>query len=376
MPVSGPLAGMLVVDMTRVLAGPFCTMVLSDLGARVVKVEPPAGDDARRFGPFVDGVSAYFASLNRGKESIALDLKEAGDRDVFERILSRADVLVENFRPGVMQRLGYGWEALHDRYPSLVLGSVSGFGQTGPYAERPAYDVIVQAMGGMMSLTGQPDGPPARVGSSIGDIGAGLFACVGIQAALLEAARTGVGRRVDVAMLDCQVAMLENAIARYRASGAVPTPLGTRHPSIAPFEALTASDGYVVVAAGTDALFEALCGAIGRPELARDPRFADNASRMENVETLAADLEGTLVSGSVASWLERIGDAGVPCGPLNDVAQVLEDPQVRARNMVVRADELEVAGNPIKISGIEDPTTRKPAPALDGDRAALLAEFG
>ena len=376
MPVPGPLTGTFVVDMSRVLAGPFCTMLLADLGARVVKVEPPAGDDARRIGPFMEGVSAYFASLNRGKESIALDLQEAGDRAVFEQLVSRADVLVENFRPGVIERLGYGWETLHARHPRLVVASVSGFGQTGPYAERPAYDVIVQAMGGMMSLTGPSGGPPSRVGSSLGDINAGLFAAVGIQAALLERARTGAGRRVDVAMLDCQVAVLENAIARYRVSGVVPGPLGTRHPSIAPFQALAASDGFVVVAAGNDALFEKLCGAVGRSELAREPRFASNDARMENVEQLAATLEDTLAAEPVAVWLERLLDAGVPCGPLNDVAQVLEDPQVRARNMVVRSGGFELTGNPIKLSETDDPTTREPAPGLDADRTALLAEFG
>ena len=199
---------------------------------------------------------------------------------------------------------------------------------------------------------------------------------VGIQAALLECTRTGAGRRVDVAMLDCQVAMLENAIARYRASGVVPGPLGTRHPSIAPFQALAASDGFVVVAAGNDALFEKLCGAVPRPELAADPRFASNDERTANVEDLAAALEEALAAEPVAVWLERLGGAGVPCGPLNDVAQVLKDPQVRARNMVVRSGDLALAGNPIKLSGTEDPATRVPAPALDADRAALLAEFG
>ena len=223
---------------------------------------------------------------------------------------------------------------------------------------------------------GTPGGPPSRVGSALGDSGAGLFAAIGIQSALLERVRTGSGRWVDVGMLDCQVAMLENAIARFQASGEVPGPLGTRHPSIAPFQALAAADGFFVVAAGNDALFEKLCGAVGRPELTHDPRFADNALRAANVEELIAALEGHLASGTVEIWLDRIGGAGVPCGPLNDVAQVLEDPQVRARNMVVRAGDLEVAGNPIKLSDTEDPSTRSPAPALDADRADLLAEFG
>jgi CoA:oxalate CoA-transferase len=378
---AGPLAGIFIVDLTRVLAGPYCTMVLADLGARVVKVESPAGDDARRIGPFVNGVSAYFASLNRGKQSIALDLKDAADRAIFDALVARADVLIENFRPGVMQRLGYGWEVLAAKHPSLVMASVSGFGQTGPYATRPAYDVVVQAMGGIMSLTGELGGEPARVGTSLGDIGAGLFSAIGIQAALVERARTGVGRHIDVGMLDCQVAMLENAIARYRATGNVPGPLGTRHPSIAPFQALRASDGHVVVAAGNDALFAKLCAAIGRSALASDARFVSNALRTENVDALAVELETVLATAGVTHWLERLEAAGIPCGPLNDVAAVLDDPQVRARNMIVSSEDptagtLTLAGNPVKLSGVEDPPTRPAAPALDADRQALLDELG
>ncbi len=381
MQAAGPLAGIFIVDLTRVLAGPYCTMVLADLGARVVKVESPAGDDARSIGPFVNGVSAYFASLNRGKQSIALDLKAAADRAIFDALVARADVLIENFRPGVMQRLGYGWEVLAAKHPSLVMASVSGFGQTGPYATRPAYDVVVQAMGGIMSLTGELGGEPARVGTSLGDIGAGLFSAIGIQAALVERARTGVGRHIDVGMLDCQVAMLENAIARYRATGDVPGPLGTRHPSIAPFQALRASDGHVVVAAGNDALFAKLCAAIGRSALASDARFVSNALRTENVDALAVELETVLATAGVTHWLERLEAAGIPCGPLNDVAAVLDDPQVRARNMIVTSEDptagtLTLAGNPVKLSGVEDPPTRPAAPALDADRRALLDELG
>src|SRR5262249_1441973 len=223
-----PLAGLLVVDLTRVLAGPFCTLVLAELGARVIKVERPGpGDDARSVGPHIHGKSAYFMSLNRGKESIALDLGVDADRAVFEKLVARADVLVENYRPGVLAKLGYAWETLHARWPRLVVASISGFGQTGPYAPRPAFDMVVQAMGGVMSLTGHPGGPPTRVGTSIGDITAGLFGASGILAALYERAATGVGRRVDVAMLDAQVAILENAIARYAATGQRPRPRGT-----------------------------------------------------------------------------------------------------------------------------------------------------
>jgi CoA:oxalate CoA-transferase len=378
---SGPLSGLLVVDLTRVLAGPFCTMVLADLGARVIKVEVPGrGDDARAIGPFVHGESAYFASLNRGKQSIALDLKDAADRTVFEKLLARADVLVENFRPGVMDRLGYGWSSLHERFPKLVAASTSGFGQTGPYAQRPAYDVVVQAMGGVMSLTGHPGGDPTRVGTSIGDISAGLFTAIGIQAALVDRARSGQGRQVDVGLLDCQVAILENAIARFAATGDVPGPIGARHPSITPFDAFSTRDGHIVIAAGNDALFATLCQTVAAPELSDDARFASNDERTRNADALKALLEARLCERNSADWLEAFEHAGLPCGPLNDVAQVLADPHVAARNMIVSAPDaagepLRMAGNPIKLSDFDDPDTREAAPELDADRAGILAEL-
>lgn len=366
----GPLAGLTVVDLTRVLAGPYCTMVLADLGATVHKVEHPRhGDDARHIGPFINGVSAYFASLNRGKRSLALDLKDPADRARFEALLDQTDVLVENFSAGVMDRLGYGWDVLHARWPHLVYAAVSGFGHTGPYADRPAYDMVVQAMGGVMSITGPEGGPPVRVGSSIGDITAGLFATVGILAALEDRHRTGEGAFVDVAMLDAQVAILENAIARYQANGEVPGPLGTRHPSITPFAAFEASDGRLVVAAGNDALFRRLCEELGRPAVADDPRFASNASRCEHHAALAAAMDEALGAAPVATWLERLRAAGIPCGPLNDIPAVLDDPQVSARNMLVTVDDprlpgFRVAGNPIKLSGHPDPDHRGPVPDL------------
>jgi len=377
----GPLSGILVVDLTRVLAGPFCTLVLADLGARVIKVEAPGrGDDARQFGPFVEGRSAYFTSLNRGKQSIALDLGAQVDREIFERLLARADVLVENFRPGAMARLGYAWESLHERYPRLVMASTSGFGQTGPYAQRPAYDIVAQAMGGIMSLTGQPGAPPTRVGTSLGDIAAALFTAVGIEAALLERERSGRGMHVDVAMLDAQVAILENAIARYAATGEVPGPLGSRHPSITPFEALATGDGYVVIAAGNDVLFAALCRTLGCEVLAGDARFASNELRTRNHDALKPALETALAARSTAEWLALLSEAGVPCAPIQNVKQVLEDPQVAARNMVVTLDaaaagNARTAGNPIKLSAFEDPPHRDAAPDLDADRARILAEL-
>ena len=377
----GPLADIVVLDMTRVLAGPFCTMLLSDLGARVIKIEPPGGDDARAYGPWVDGESAYFMSLNRGKESLALDLRAPDDRALFERLLAAADVLVENFRPGAMARLGYGWDSLRESHPRLIYAACSGFGQTGPLARRPAYDMVVQGMGGIMSLTGHEDSPPTRVGTAIGDIAAGLFTAVGVNAALHERARTGRGRFVDVAMLDCQIAILENAIARYTTTGESPPPSGARHPSIAPFECYECAGGHVVLAAGNEALFGKLCEALGREDLQADPRFAGNPKRMENVLALKAELERTLKTRDAAHWLAVLEAAGVPCGPLNDVAGAVAEPQVRARNMVVRIDDpkagpVRVAGNPIKMSGHADPPTRGPIPELDGARAAIAAEFG
>jgi CoA:oxalate CoA-transferase len=372
----GPLADLLIVDLTRVLAGPYCTMVLADLGARVIKVErPEVGDDARAFPPFVDDQSAYFASLNRGKESIALDLKAAPDREIFEALLGRADVLVENYRAGTLDRLGYDWERLHREFPRLILASASGFGQTGPYATRPAYDMVVQAMGGVMSLTGHPGGPPTRVGSSVGDITAGLLTAVGILTALHHRSESGQAQRVDVAMLDGQVAILENAIARYVASGTVPGPLGARHPSIAPFEAYATADGHLVIAAGNDALFAACCEVLGIRELADDPRFADNPSRVAHVEALGAAFESQLAKANTREWLERLEAAGVPCGPIQNVEEVLRDPQVLARNMVIRAGGLKMAGNPVKISGFPDPEEREPAPALDAQRRSILREL-
>ena len=377
----GPLSGILVVDLTRVLAGPFCTMVLADLGARVVKVETPGrGDDARAIGPFVDGRSAYFLSLNRGKESLSLDLKRDGDRAIFETLLERADVLVENFRPGVMERLGYGWDHLHARLPKLIVASTSGFGQTGPYAQRPAYDVVVQAMGGIMSLTGHPGGEPTRVGTSIGDIAAGLFTTIGVEAALIDRERTGTANRIDVALLDCQVAILENAIARYAGTGVVPGPIGARHPSITPFDAFATRDGHVIIAAGNDSLFEKLCTVLRTPELLEDERFGSNEARTRHEGDLKREVEVALAADDTAVWLDALGTAGVPCGPIQDVAQILADPQVAARNMVVTsgnggADPLRMAGNPIKLSGHPDPATRAPAPDLDADRTSILAEL-
>ncbi|HVM82127.1 MAG TPA: CoA transferase [Stellaceae bacterium] len=382
MAASGPLSGITVVDLSRILAGPYCTFLMAELGARVIKVEPPGkGDDAREYGPFKNGVSTYFASVNRGKESIALDLKAPADKRIFEALLGRADAIVENFRPGTMEKLGYGWETLHPRYPRLIYASASGFGHTGPFSNYPAYDMVVQGLGGIMSITGHPGQPPVRIGMSIGDIGAGLYTAVAVHAALLHRERTGEASKVDIAMFDCQLALLENAIMRYTVTGEVPGPLGARHPSITPFEAMATADGHIIVAAGNDGLYQKLCAALGRPDLAENPDYRSNDLRNRNHDRLKAEIEKELERKPTADWIAIIEKAGVPCGPINNVAQALAHPQVEARNMLVSVDDpkagaLKLAGNPLKLSAFPDPPTRSPAPALDADRAKLLRELG
>jgi CoA:oxalate CoA-transferase len=374
--VDGPFSGLLVLDLTRVLAGPFCTMMLAELGARVIKVEDPrGGDDARRFEPFFEGQSAYFASLNRGKESIALDLKDNGARAVFEKLVRRADVLVENFRPGTLERLGFGYEQLRALNPRLIYAAVSGFGQTGPWSRKPAYDLIVQALGGMMSVTGQPGDPPTKAGTSIGDITGGLFLLAGIAAALYHREKTGEGQQVDVAMLDGQLAILESAVMRYATTGQVPGAMGNRHPSIAPFEPYATADRPLVIAAGNDVLFTKLCHALGRPDLALDSHFSNNRERVRYAEELKIVLEGVLRAAPAAHWVALLDAAGVPCSLIQNVGEAIAHPQTQARNMIVQAGGLRMAGNPIKLSAFADEPTRRPAPALDADGGRIRQEL-
>ncbi len=377
----GPLSGVTVIDLTRVLAGPYSTMILAELGARVIKVETPGrGDDAREYGPFVNGKSAYFISVNRGKESIALDLKDDGDRATFEALLAGADVVAENFRPGTMEKLGYGWDNLKDRYPALIYAACSGFGHTGPHSKRPAYDMVVQAMGGIMSITGQPGQEPTRVGMSIGDIGAGLFTTIGIVTALYDRASTGRGRKLDVSMLDCQIALCENAVARYGATGTAPGPLGGRHPSITPFQTFRTLDGWMVVTAGNDVMFQRFCDILDRVDLKDDPRYASNNLRNENQASLEPEIESMLAARSTADWLALLDPAGIPASGINDIGTVMAHPQVEPRNMVVEVDDptagrLKLAGNPIKLSGFDDPPARATAPDVDRDRERILEEL-
>ena len=372
----GPYSGLLVIDLTRVLAGPFCTMMLAELGARVIKVEnPQGGDDARHFDPIVDDRSAYFQSLNRGKESVALDLKDPADRAVFLEMVRRGDILVENFRPGTLERLGLGYDQLRTLNPRLIYAAVSGFGHTGPWSPKPAYDMIVQALGGLMSVTGFPGGPPTKAGTSVGDITGGLFALAGIGGALYHRERTGAGLKVDVSMLDGQIAILESAVMRYAATGQTPGPIGNRHPSITPFEPYATADRPLIIAAGNDTLFARLCQALGVPELAADPRFATNAGRNRHADALKAALEVVLERAPARHWVEVLDAAGVPCSPIHTVADAVDHPQIRARNMIVTAGGLRMAGNPVKLSAFPDPPTRPAAPDLDADGAKIRQEF-
>lgn len=382
MALMGPLSGITIIDLSRILAGPYCTLLMAELGARVIKVEAPkTGDDARQYGPFKNQKSTYFASVNRGKQSIVLDLKAAADREIFERLLDRADAVVENFRPGTMERLGYGWESLHPRYPRLIYAAASGFGHTGPYSHYPSYDMVVQGLGGIMSITGVPDGPLVRVGTSIGDLAGGLYTAVALNAALLHRERTGEATKVDVALFDCQLALLENAIMRYTTTGEIPGPMGARHPSITPFEAFATGDGHIIIAAGNDGLFVKLAEALGRPELAENPLFKTNPLRNQHQAALKAEIEAALKNGTTDHWIAVLERAGLPCGPVNNVAQALAHPQVEARNMLVEVDDpvtgpLKLAGNPMKFSAFADPPTREAAPDLDADRASILRELG
>ncbi len=359
-------------DLTRVLAGPYCTMILADLGADVVKVERPGvGDDSRHFGPFLpSGMSAYFASINRGKKSITLDLHEPRDVEMLGRLAAKADVLVENFRPGTMEGYGLGSDTLRQRNPKLIYTSLSGFGRTGANAQRPAYDVIIQAMSGLMSITGQDAASPVRVGTSISDILSGLFGAIGILAALHRRGKTEAGADLDLAMLDATVAALENAISRFEVTGSIPQPIGTRHPSIAPFQAFPTADAPIVVAAGNESLWKKLCDVIGRPELAADSLLATNAARAQHVDYLAEKLTERFRTQPAAAWLEKLAQAGIPSGPIKSIADVVRDPQLAARGMLhpMRTGtdgSFLTAGSPLRLDG---------APLALSDRAPELGE--
>lgn len=377
---TGPLDRVTVLDVTRVLSGPYCTMMLADMGARVIKIEQPGrGDDTRGWGPpFQRGESSYFLSINRNKESVTLNFKPAAGRRVLEALIARADVLVENFRPGTLERMGLGYAELAGRHPRLIYCSVSGFGQTGPRRLEPGYDAVMQGEGGLMSITGAADGPPYRLGVAIADIVSGMFAAYGVAMALMARQRTGRGQLVDIGMLDSVAAVLTYQAAICFATGEAPKRLGNRHPTIVPYETFPASDGDLVVAVGNDELFQKFCKLLELPSLAADPRFATNKARVEAQDALRPFLIDRLRTKPCQAWIAALRDAGVPCGAVRDLQQVLADPQLLERAMVVAMDHpaagpIKVLGTPVKLWGTPG-SLRTPPPRLGQHTDEVLAK--
>ena len=352
-----PLDDVFVVDLTRILSGPICTMLMGDMGARIVKVEPPPdGDDSRKWGPpFVGGISTYFLSVNRNKQSLGLNLKNEGGREVLWKMIDRADVVVENFRPGVLDRLGFSYAEVSERNSRVVYCSISGFGQTGPYRDRPGYDVIAQGESGMMDLTGEPDRGPVKIGGSLGDIVTGLYAFHGILLALLARHRSGRGQHVDISLLDSMVSTLAYQAEIYLTTGRSPTRMGSRHPSIVPYESFQATDGFINIAVTNQKQWENFCNVMKFPEVATDPRFDSNPNRIENYAALKVIMDRTLRKLTRADITERLSAVGIPVGPINTVGEILEDPHIRAREMVGELTHpeygpLRMLGIPIKLS--------------------------
>jgi crotonobetainyl-CoA:carnitine CoA-transferase CaiB-like acyl-CoA transferase len=373
-----PLQGIAVLDFTRILAGPYCTMLLGDLGAEILKIEPPGGDDSRHWGPpFIDGESAYFLAVNRNKKSLVLDLKSDEGRSIVLDLASSADVLIENFRPGTMDRLGLSYESVAARAPGMIYCSISGYGQTGPFRERPGYDAVMQGEGGWMGLTGEPGGMPMKVGASLADIFTGMMASEGILASLVRRARTGEGERVDVALFDSVMATLCYQAQGYLMTGKTPRRLGNRHSSLAPYETFRTSDGHVIVGVGNDGLWKKFCRAVGRPDLDQ-PRFEANADRVAGYDDLARLLNPLFESKSTAEWTSLLEGAGIPVGQVRDVAQVFANPQIEARRMRVEVDhptlgKLPLSGNPIKL-GLTAERTFEPPPLLGEHTESVLRD--
>ena len=381
MRASKPLAGLRVLDLTRVLAGPYCTMMLADMGADVVKVERPgSGDDTRGYGPpFVGGESTYFMSVNRNKRGMTLDLKHERGLEILRDLLETADIVVENFRPGLMESFGYGYEAAREINPRLIYCSISGYGGTGPDAALPGYDLIIQGEGGIASLTGDPDGPPFKVGTSQADIVTGMMACQGILLALIARDRTGRGQKVDIGMLDCQVALLTYQAGIYFATGESPTRMGNRHPSIVPYETFRCRDGYLNVACGNESIWRRFCGAAGLDELPDDPRFHTNADRVKHADDLRAVLGPAMAERKTEEWIEAFRSAGVPAGRIATVRDVCEHPQVMARDMVVElehpeAGAIRVTGVPVKLSDTPG-AVDSPPPVLGQHTDGILSDW-
>jgi formyl-CoA transferase len=379
--VAGPLEGVRIVDLTQTMAGPYCTMILADLGADVIKIEPPVtGEMTRAMGFGMTGDdSAAFLAINRNKRSVTLDLKVASAREAIYALIATADVVVENFRPGVADRLGVGWEELHVRFPLLVHASISGFGQSGPYAQRPGFDLIAQGMAGVMSVTGEPGGDPVKSGMPVGDLSAGLYCAVAIVSALFGRQRTGSGRSADVSLFESALSLAVWESAEIFATGRVPQRTGSAHRLTAPYQALRTRDGWITVGANTPALWALLCRTIGRDDLLADDRFIDNAARMRDRLELQHELERTLIEEDTVSWVERFDAVGFPAGPINDYAQVLADPHTLARGMLQEVDHpvagrIRAIGSALGHAGAED-GIRRPPPLLGEHNDEVLGEI-
>ena len=377
-PSSGPLDGITVLDLSRVLSGPYCTMQLADMGARVIKIERPGtGDDTRAWGPpFQNGESAYFLSINRNKESLTLDFKHPDGRRLLDELIARADVLVENFRPGTLDAMGLGYDALRAKHPRLIYTSISGFGHTGPLRERAGYDAVLQGEAGIMSLTGPPDGFGYKVGVAIADLAAGLFAAQGTLLALYARERTGQGQHVDIAMLDSVAALLTYQAGIYFVTGAPPKRHGNAHPTVAPYETFKAADGEVVLAAGNDDLWRKFCTIAGLEQYSADPRFAKNRDRVKNYDSLRPIVADAFLTRTQAEWLDLLNEAGIPAGPVRNLQDVLTDEQLRARDMVhvlqhMSAGAVQVLGVPVKLSATQG-SVRCPPPALGEHTETIL----
>ena len=374
---NGPLRGLRVLDLTRVLAGPTCTQMLGDLGAEVIKIErPEAGDDTRGFAPpFVPNTreSAYFVGVNRNKKSVTLDIAKPEGQAIVHRLLESCDVLVENFKVGALAKYGLAWEQLSPKHPRLIYCSITGFGQTGPYAPRPGYDSLIQGMGGIMSLTGEPDGLPQKVGVPVADLFAGLYGCIGLLAALNHRNATGQGQRIDIGMLDTHVAWLANQGMNYLATGENPPRLGNQHPNIVPYQVFPTADGYMVLSVGNDPTFERFCKNFGQEQLLSDPRFATNAARVENRQLVTDTLTPLMRTRTTTEWVEKLEALKIGCGPINTLEQVFADPHVQARGCVVEmphasGETVKVIANPVRLSAT--PPAYNSAPPLLGQHTA------
>ncbi|MEI7938010.1 MAG: CoA transferase [Verrucomicrobiota bacterium] len=372
-----PLEGITVVDFTHVLSGPYCAMVLADQGARVIKVERiRLGDDSRQFGPFYeDGTSVYYYFVNRGKESIAVNLKDPGDMSLIKRIISKADVVVENFRPGTMAKLGIAPDVLAKEFPRLIVCSISGFGQTGPMSQEPAYDSVIQALSGLMSVTGFPDGIPTRVGTSIGDLSAGLFAYAAITTALYAREKTGKGTTIDISMLDGLFSLMEHGLMDSLALKINPERIGNRHPSITPFDAFACKDRLLVICCGNDVLFGHLCVTLGLPDLPKDQRFDSNAKRNANQQALKDLLEGPLRQDTADGWRTILEKAGIPVGLVLTVEEAENLEQIKFRKMVSQSGDKAVPGNPLKFGSYSAEISPVVPPRLDAEGPGIRKEF-